>query len=212
MRRLEAVGRAYACACCRRDVVLAVAAPADGDARAAEGVYPGTCRGGLGGKRARSIRFRVDADGEADGASVVEWVDRRLGPQAQDVARAVGDFVLERADGIPAYQLAVVVDDAEQGVTDVVRGEDLADSTARQIVLQRALGVPTPRYLHVPIVRAADGTKLSKQTGALPVALDDPLAALREAGDALGLDARGMRIADWLASARVSWRRRYVLD
>ena len=104
---------------------------------------------------------RVDGSGEAR----IDWLDRRLGAQHQDVARAVGDFVLKRADGVFAYQLAVVVDDAEQGVTDVVRGEDLADSTARQILLQRLLGVATPRYLHTPLVRTADGAKLSKQTG-----------------------------------------------
>ena len=88
------------------------------------------------------MRMRVEG--------VVDWSDRRLGPQHQDVAREVGDFVLRRADGLWAYQLAVVVDDAAQGITDVVRGADLADNTPRQIVLQRALGLPTPRYLHTP--------------------------------------------------------------
>ena len=116
--------------------------------------------------------------------------------------------MLKRADGVFAYQLAVVVDDAEQGVSDVVRGEDLVDSTARQILLQRLLGLPTPRYLHTALVRTADGAKLSKQTGATPIALDDPLAALRDAGAALGLAARGTGIADWLASALGCWRER----
>ncbi|MGQ0711093.1 MAG: tRNA glutamyl-Q(34) synthetase GluQRS [Rhodoferax sp.] len=115
------------------------------------------------------------------------WNDRRLGHQAQDVEHEVGDFVLRRADGLWAYQLAVVVDDAAQGVTHVVRGEDLADNTARQILLQRALGLPTPSYLHTPLVLGANGEKLSKQNGAQPLDLGDPAAALRQAAAALGL-------------------------
>ena len=208
LQTLEAKGRAYPCACSRRDLALAVAAPAGSDARA-EAIYPGTCRAGLHGKSPRSVRLqveRVDGSGEAK----IDWHDRRLGAQHQDVARTVGDFVLKRADGVFAYQLAVVVDDADQGVTDVVRGEDLADSTARQIVLQRLLGVATPRYLHTPLVLTAEGAKLSKQTGATPLALDDPLAALGDAGQVLGLAARGTTIADWLASAVGCWRERAV--
>jgi len=208
LQRLEAKGRAYPCACSRRDIALAVAAPAAGDARA-EAIYPGTCRTGLHGKAPRSVRLRVEAI-DGSGEARIDWLDRRLGEQHQDVARAVGDFVLKRADGVFAYQLAVVVDDAEQGVTDVVRGEDLADSTARQIVLQRLLGLPTPRYLHTPLVRTADGAKLSKQTGAAPLALDDPIAALRDAGRVLGIEAHGTRLADWLASAVARWRERVV--
>src|SRR6185436_19918788 len=146
------------------------------------------------------------------GEARIDWLDRRLGAEHQDVARAVGDFVLKRADGVFAYQLAVVVDDAEQGVNEVVRGEDLADSTARQILLQRLLGVATPRYLHTPLVRAADGAKLSKQTGATPLALDDPLATLRRAGDVLGLAARGTTLADWLASALECWSERFSMS
>jgi glutamyl-Q tRNA(Asp) synthetase len=106
------------------------------------------------------------------------------------VASEVGDFVLKRADGFWAYQLAVVVDDAAQGITDVIRGEDLADNTARQIVLQRALGLPTPQYLHTPLVLDARGEKLSKQHGAPPVGTETPeaaLLALRSAARALGL-------------------------
>ncbi len=121
------------------------------------------------------------------------------------MAQTVGDFVLRRADGLWAYQLAVVVDDADQGVTDVVRGEDLADNTARQILLQGALGLPTPRYLHTPLVLGASGEKLSKQNGAWPLATDKPLACLQAAGAVLGLQVAGTTPADWLAQAVRVW-------
>ncbi|MEO5845412.1 MAG: tRNA glutamyl-Q(34) synthetase GluQRS [Caldimonas sp.] len=207
LRSLETQGRAYPCACSRRDLVLAAAPPADADDAPGEATYPGTCRDGLHGKAARSVRLRVEAV-SGNGEASIDWVDRRLGPQHQNVARDIGDFVLKRADHVFSYQLAVVVDDADQGVTDVVRGEDLAGSTARQILLQRLLGLPTPRYLHTPLVRTADGAKLSKQTGATPLLLDDPIAALRDAGSALGLDARGTKPADWLDAALCCWRKR----
>lgn len=115
------------------------------------------------------------------------WQDRRLGQQQQNVAAEVGDFILKRADGCFAYQLAVVVDDGAQGITDVVRGADLADNTARQILLQHALGLPTPRYLHTPLVLGANGEKLSKQNGAQALDTSDPLAALNQAAAVLGL-------------------------
>ena len=146
----------YPCACTRSEI--ADSALAIDGAR----VYGGTCRNGLApGKTARAVRVR--AQGE------IGFVDRVQGRQSQRLERDVGDFILWRADGQFAYQLAVVVDDAEQGVTDVVRGADLLDSTARQIHLQRLLGYPTPRYLHVPVATNAAGEKLSKQTGAEPV-------------------------------------------
>jgi glutamyl-Q tRNA(Asp) synthetase len=117
----------------------------------------------------------------------------------QNVAHTVGDFVLRRADGLWAYQLAVVVDDAEQGVTDVVRGADLADNTPRQIRLQQALGLPTPRYLHTPLVLNNAGEKLSKQAGAAPLDLADPVQALRAAARVLGLPDTGGTVAGVLA-------------
>jgi len=120
---------------------------------------------------------------------LTRWTDRRLGEQAEDVATEVGDFVLRRADGLWAYQLAVVVDDAAQGITDVVRGEDLRDNTARQIVLQHALNLPSLRYLHTPLVLGTNGEKLSKQNGASALDLHDPLAALQLAAKTLGLPA-----------------------
>lgn len=204
LQRLISIGRAYPCGCSRRDLQRLAGAPVeDGEGRG-ERVYPGTCRDGLGGKTARSMRLRVNGEG-----TLISWTDRRLGPRHQDVARDVGDFVLERADGVWAYQLAVVVDDAEQGITDVVRGEDLADSTTRQILLQRLLGLPTPRYLHTPLVHAADGSKLSKQTGATALDLSSPLDALQHAGAVLGIEGRGSAVAAWLDSATDAWNARF---
>ncbi len=147
----------------------------------------------------------------APGFDDVCWLDRRLGPQRQLVASAVGDFVLRRADGLWAYQLAVVTDDAAQGITDVVRGEDLADNTARQVLLQRALGCPTPRYLHTPLVRGDNGEKLSKQNGALAVDANRPLAVLGAAAAVLGLSATGAAdVADALSGWVAQWRARFA--
>jgi glutamyl-Q tRNA(Asp) synthetase len=179
-------GWAYPCACSRRDIELALAQAGIAPERHASAVYPGTCRHGLHGRPARAWRLdvaRVLRDLRQ--GPVVGWQDRRLGQQSQDVAQTVGDFVLRRADGLWAYQLAVVVDDAAQGVTDVVRGMDLMDNTARQIVLQQALGLPAPRYLHVPLVLGPDGEKLSKQNGATALDLSDPARCLREAAGVL---------------------------
>ncbi|WP_421886358.1 tRNA glutamyl-Q(34) synthetase GluQRS [Methylibium sp.] len=203
--RLLLAGLAYPCACTRQQIAAANAARGLRPSRHAELVYPGTCRpenGGLHERRARAWRLRVPA------AAPVEWHDRRLGAQSQAVDRAVGDFVLRRADGLWAYQLAVVVDDAAQNVTDVVRGEDLADNTARQMLLQRALGLPTPRYLHTPLVRAADGEKLSKQHGAPPLDLSDPVVTLAAAGTALGLPTLpgDSSVRDWLERAIPAWQ------
>ena len=119
--------------------------------------------------------------------------------------------MLRRAGGVWAYQLAVVVDDAAQGITDVVRGEDLAGNTGRQILLQRHLGLPTPRYLHTPLVLSANGEKLSKQTGAQALDLARPLDALQAAAAVLGLETRGTDLAVWLASAVAAWRARWPL-
>ena len=198
--RLVAAALAYPCSCTRAQIAAANAALGRPPERHGELVYPGTCRGGLQGSAPRAWRLRLPDD------ALVHWGDRRLGAQVQDVAVTVGDFVLKRADGLWAYQLAVVVDDAAQGITDVVRGEDLADNTPRQILLQRALGLPTPRYLHTPLVLAADGQKLSKQNGATPLDLGDPLAALRVAGQALGLATEQDTLAGWLQAAVSRWQ------
>ena len=197
--RLRASGWAYDCGCTRSDIDAALAAAGRPRARHQQAVYPGTCRDGLRGKPARAVRLRTQQ-------ARIDWIDRRLGPMSQDVESEVGDFVLLRADGLWAYQLAVVVDDAWQQVSDVVRGEDLADNTARQILLQRALGLPTPRYLHLPLVRGTDGHKLSKQNGALPIDLSDPLAALRAAARVLQLPPlAATQRDDWLAEAVRAW-------
>jgi glutamyl-Q tRNA(Asp) synthetase len=208
LNRLLAAGRAYPCACSRKEIEGALAGAGQARSRHADLVYPGTCRHGLGGRPPRAVRFlATTADGRDE---VVQWQDRRLGAQSQNVTRAVGDFVLRRADGLWAYQLAVVVDDAAQGITDVVRGEDLADNTPRQILLQRALGLPTPRYLHTPLVLAADGQKLSKQNGAAPLDTGDPLRALQSAGAVLGLHAEPGERDAWLAAAVGAWRARWA--
>jgi glutamyl-Q tRNA(Asp) synthetase len=131
-------------------------------------------------------------------ATPLTWQDRLLGKQQQDVARDVGDFVLRRADGLWAYQLAVVVDDAAQGITHIVRGEDLTDNTARQIVLQHALGLPTPSYMHTPLVLGENGEKLSKQNGAEALELSDPLQTLNRAAQTLKLNPCRTTIDDAL--------------
>lgn len=151
----------YPCGCSRKEIADSRTSLApDGAA-----IYPGTCRHGLApGRTPRAWRLRVPEPGSAE--DLIEIDDRWQGMLYESLSTTVGDVVLRRADGFWAYQLAVVVDDAEQGVTDVVRGADLLESTARQIWLQRLLGVPTPRYLHVPVVIDAHGEKLSKQTHA----------------------------------------------
>ena len=199
---------AYPCGCSRKDIETAIEeAQARSVDRHQAAVYPGTCRHGLNGKPARAWRLDVQAVQTALGLpALTHWSDRRLGPQPQNVCEAVGDFVLRRADGLWAYQLAVVVDDAAQGITHVVRGQDLADNTARQIVLQRALGLPTPQYLHTPLVLGANGEKLSKQNGALALDLSNPqavLTALNLAAQVLGLPAVSTHAS--VAQALASW-------
>ncbi len=207
---LIAEGWAYPCGCTRADIERVLEQQGRVRARHGDLVYPGTCRAGLHGRPARAMRLLVTPSLAAPDAPLhIDWHDRRLGAQHQCVSEAVGDFVLKRADGLWAYQLAVVVDDAAQGITHVVRGEDLADNTARQIHLQRVLGLPTPAYLHTPLVLGADGEKLSKQNSAVPVDSGDPLAALREAARLLDVQAEGTCIDAWLTSATAHWAARW---
>jgi len=171
---LHRAGRVYGCACTR---AMLNAAPRAVDGSA---IYPGTCAGGLpDGVQARAWRFRVP-DGD------IEWDDRVQGLVRENLRRDVGDFVLKRADGLFAYQLATVQDDADAGVTDVVRGIDLILSTPRQIALQQALGVPTPRYAHLPVVVDAGGQKLSKQSLARAVDGFPPAQVIFDALSCLG--------------------------
>jgi len=206
LRRLVDAGLAYSCGCTRREIDDAIDAAATPRERHAERIYPGTCRDGLHGKPARAMRLRTQQPDGAD--SVIDWTDRRLGPQRQNVTRDVGDFVLRRSDGLWAYQLAVVVDDADQGVTHVVRGEDLADNTPRQIHLQRCLGLPTPAWLHTPLVLHSDGEKLSKGLGA--EAVEPGRDVVAAAFGVLGLRADPTAaLGDLLASAVTQWGARW---
>ena len=207
--QLVAQGLAYPCACSRQDIATALARLGRPRPRHGELVYPGTCRTGLHGRSGRAWRLRTDAVTPAQ-TPRTRWIDRRLGPQEQDVETQVGDFVLQRADGCFAYQLAVVVDDGAQGITHVVRGEDLADNTARQILLQRALNLPTPAYLHTPLVLGANGEKLSKQNGAQPLDTSEPLAALNTAAKVLGLQVPEQHVGDWLVQATAQWRQAHL--
>jgi len=164
--RLLSNGDAFVCHCSRTDLAA--------DAGVHRRCVPGAQRSDP------AIRFRVPAD------TVVQFRDALQGPVEQRVDLAVGDFVLRRTDGLWTYQLAVVVDDAAQGITDIVRGADLLDSTPRQILLQRALALPVPRYAHLPLIVDAQGNKLSKSLASLPIDDAAPLPALRAAWSALG--------------------------
>ena len=195
LERLRAGGFTFRCQCSRKEV-------ADSGLPGLEGaIYPGTCRElRLPPGTAASERFRA-------GAEEIEFADRVQGRLAHSVAREIGDFILKRRDGLHAYQLAVVVDDAEQGVTDVVRGADLLWSTPRQIALQRCLGYPTPRYLHVPVAANARGEKLSKQTLALAVGASEAGALMRAALAFLGQPAVQSRLpGEILAEALRAWQ------
>jgi glutamyl-Q tRNA(Asp) synthetase len=189
---LQAQGLVYGCACTRKDIDQALAAQSSGHnpdspSTPAEGLherpYPGTCRAGLApGRQARAWRFRT-------APGIESFIDRWLGPQRQDVQHDVGDFILKRADGLWAYQLAVVVDDGAQDISDIVRGTDLLDSTARQQMLARRLGIAYPRVMHVPLVLDAAGRKLSKQNHAPALDCHRPVETLNAAWTQLGFQA-----------------------
>jgi len=187
--RLLVRGDAFVCHCSRSTL-------------AAHGGIHRTCEPGAR-RWDPAIRLRVPD------TSLVRFDDAIQGTITQDVAREVGDVVLRRADGLWAYQLAVIVDDAAQGITDVVRGADLLDSTPRQILLQRALGLPTPRYAHLPLVVDGEGRKLSKSLAALPVDGANPLPALRAAWEALGQPASAVASAGSVDALLAAARRTF---
>lgn len=190
-------GAVYPCACTRKELDAANQHRAFGDNR----VYPGTCRHGMPkGRTARALRLRVPE-------TPVVWTDWRLGPQAEDLNHTSGDFVLKRGDGHWAYHWVVVVDDALAGVTDVVRGEDLTDTTGRQVAVYRAMGWPEPRYFHLPVILAEDGQKLSKQTGAQALDCQRPLDNLAHVWSHFGMPAlgAGLSLTGWLQQAVPIW-------
>lgn len=197
---LKKQGKAYGCCCTRKSIE---------EEQKKKGldphVYPGTCRKGLNGHVARSWRFWVPT-------GVINFKDRWDGKVfSQNLETEVGDFVLKRADGLWAYQLAVVVDDAFQGITHIVRGADLLDNTPRQIALQNALNVPTPKYMHVPLVLAADGLKLSKQNGATPLREDELDKELIQAWNHLGFESFSFDgFPDFYRKAIPLWRSRFL--
>ena len=197
LTRLLQAGLAYPCGCTRADIAASGRQGPEGP------VYAGTCRAGIAtGRRARSMRVRVPSE-------PIRVPDRIQGDGVQSLAADVGDFVVRRADGIHAYQLAVVVDDAAQGITHIVRGADLLQSTPRQVYLQRSLGLPTPQYAHVPLALDAEGRKLSKSLASAPVDPRDPLPALLHAWRFLGQAAPARRpgsVASFWAHAVSSWR------
>ena len=169
LETLQAAGYLFGCACTRKEI-------ADSAIRTDTGnIYPGTCRTGLQpGRSPRSTRVRV---GQTD----ISFTDRLLGDLHQNLDSEVGDFIVRRADKLVAYQLAVVVDDAEQGITSIVRGADLFESTPRQLYLQQLLGLPVPTYLHLPVAVNPDTDKLSKHTHATAVTPDEKNTALIDA-------------------------------
>jgi glutamyl-Q tRNA(Asp) synthetase len=199
LTQLEAGDWVYPCACTRREIAEAGTVAEDGTPR-----YPGICRDGVAeGREARAWRLRVEH-------SAIGFEDRCQGAQTWNLWRDVGDFVLRRGDGIFSYQLAVVVDDGFQQVSDIVRGADLLSSTPRQMHLQRALGLPTPRYLHIPVAEGEPGKKLSKQT--LAPAIDHGEAgellfeALRFLGQQPPPELSAASVPEIWAWARAQWR------
>lgn len=214
LERLSELKQIYSCTCSRQTIINTLAARGLEHARNQEIIYPGTCRpkqSGIGNgdltKPKTAWRLALPKD------CVIHFDDLRLGSQTQDLNKEVGDFVLRRSDGLYTYQLAVVVDDAEQGITHIVRGEDLLSNTARQIYLQTLLAYPHPQYQHLPLVLDKNGEKLSKQTLATQIETgnkEQALAELRKAAIHLGLsglpDGGHVTIAEWLLAATQAWK------
>ena len=215
LERLNGLRCLYPCTCSRQTIANALAGAGIQTPRNQEMVYPGTCR------PATLISNPTETLGDLKKAwrialpqnCHIEFQDVALGPQSQHLNTEVGDFVLRRSDGLFTYQLAVVVDDAEQGITHIVRGQDLLSNTARQMYLQEVLGYRRPEYLHLPLVLDEHGEKLSKQTLATQINTQDEkhsLMELRKAAKHLGLknlpDGENVSIAEWLLAATHAWR------
>ena len=214
LERLNALQLVYPCTCSRQIIANALASTGIKTPRNQEMVYPGTCR------PASLMSNQIEALMSSQKAwrvalpqnCLIEFDDLALGPQSQNLNAEVGDFVLRRSDDLFTYQLAVVVDDAEQGITHIVRGKDLLSNTARQIYLQEVLGYRQPKYLHLPLVLDEHGEKLSKQTLATQINTQDEkhaLMELRKAAIHLGLshlpDGENVAIAEWLLAATHAW-------
>ena len=200
LQKLRSSGLIYACACSRKEIADSALAGLEGP------VYPGTCRQSVNTEQSNALRVRTSNNN-------VTFMDHVQGCREQRIESDVGDFVVRRRDGLFAYQFAVTVDDADQGVTHVVRGADLLDSTARQIHLQRSLGYPTPEYLHIPVAVNAHGQKLSKQTlaTAVPNAEDQRrdvlLSALRFLGQSIAATENARTMVELIETATREWRR-----
>jgi len=191
VERLFRQGLAYACTCSRKQL------------EGSNGIYPGTCRNAGHAREGAAIRLRVPE-------LTYRFNDRVQGEFAQHLGREVGDFIIQRRDGLYAYQLAVVLDDAWQGVTDIVRGADLLDNTPRQLYLQELLGFSQPRYLHIPLIIQPDGHKLGKSYRSPPLAPEQAtpllLRALRALGQATDPALESASPGEVLAVARQQWR------
>lgn len=216
--RLVQLKLVYPCTCSRQTIATTLLQMGIKTSRNQEMVYPGSCRPNLIELQSldqfkppqSALRLALPSDCQ------IQFEDLRLGPQTQDLNKQVGDFVIRRNDGLFTYQLAVVVDDAQQGITHVVRGEDLLSNTARQIHLQQVLGYPTPQYQHLPLVLDEHGEKLSKQTLATQIHTGNArqaLSELRKAAIHLGLrglpDGEEITIAEWLLAATHAWKNQY---
>jgi glutamyl-Q tRNA(Asp) synthetase len=222
LEHLNDLAYLYSCTCSRQTILTNLAAQGIATLRHQEIVYPGTCRPKnivvndlvTLSKLKQAWRLALP---QAVVKSNIAFMDLRLGAQSQNLSKTLGDFVLRRHDGLFTYQLAVVVDDAMQGITHIVRGEDLLSNTARQIYLQKLLGYPTPQYLHLPLVLNQAGEKLSKQTLASAIDTKNPrqaLIELRKAAHHLGLGqvatGHNISISEWLLAATQAWKHQYT--
>lgn len=223
LEQLAQQGLTYPCSCSRKRIQAHWLGLGQHKDRHADLIYPGFCRPPAAAapqpiSSQHSLRLHTLAALQAQQLPTrLDWHDRWLGPQSQDLSQAVGDFVLRRADGCYSYQIAVVIDDAEQGISHIVRGLDLLDNTPRQILLQRSLGLATPQYGHTALVLAADGQKLSKQNGAAALPYhkqEDILMQLQLTAHALQLPAPTPAANDsipaYLASLIGLWQQRWM--